>query len=201
MRRIRTDQSGFTIVELMIATMVFSVILMVIVFGVIHFSNAYYKGINSSLTQTTARNAIDTVSQAIQFGTTTQPSSDDGVTGQFCAGGKVFLYTLGKQLTTTPSVANWGLYRVDSSSGCTLTSGTAGGTELLSNKMRLADLSVSQPDATSNLWSISLRVVFGDDDLLTNPANTDANCKLNTGAQFCSVSALSTTVQQRIVNT
>jgi prepilin-type N-terminal cleavage/methylation domain-containing protein len=59
--------SGFTIVELMISTLVFSVILLVVTFGIVHFTNSYYRGINGSTTQDTARTIVDSVTQAIQF--------------------------------------------------------------------------------------------------------------------------------------
>jgi len=50
-------QSGFTLVELMIATMVFSVILLVITYGVVRFTNSYYKGLNSSTTNSAGTRA------------------------------------------------------------------------------------------------------------------------------------------------
>jgi hypothetical protein len=51
---------------------------------------------------------------------------------------------------------------------------------------------------TTGLYSIDVRVVYGDDDLLINPTATNATCKVGSGSQFCAVSELSTVVQQRI---
>lgn len=62
-------QEGFTVVELMIATLVFSVILTVITMGVLSFRNRYYKAVNASTTQNTTRTVIDTDKvRLIQFG-------------------------------------------------------------------------------------------------------------------------------------
>src|SRR6185369_9199416 len=107
-------QAGFTIVELMIATLVFSLVLIVITVGVLHFTNTYYKGVNNSATQTAAQNAIDTISQSIQFTMSGSAGTDDAPAGVFCAGSRLFLYTAGKQYTGgTPSGTNWGLYMMN----------------------------------------------------------------------------------------
>jgi len=221
------EQSGFTIVELMIATLVFSVILVVITVGVLHFTSSYYKGVNSSTTQTTAQNAIDTISQAIQFSASGTAGTDTAPSGVFCAGSRMFLYSLGVQYQgATPSSSNWGLYMFPNphTSNCT-TSGIgsfAGGTELLASGMRVTNVSLTTVNATKNLWQLSLTIVYGDSDLLCNSklsgttrgscqqtaatysvtdtvSGDDVTCKSQIGSQFCSVAALSTVAQQRIV--
>jgi len=186
-----------------------------------HFTRSYYKGINSSNTQTTAQNAIDTISQAIQFSQGGTTTADDK---HFCAGNKLFLYNEGTEFTGTPTATNRGLYVMPATDNCTDPGTPSGGTELLSKRMRLANVSLASDDPTdaSQPWSISLRVAYGDADLLCSPslngqssggcansaayaadatfAKDDLQCKLQTGSQFCSVAALSTVVQQRIIN-
>jgi prepilin-type N-terminal cleavage/methylation domain-containing protein len=216
-------QAGFTIVELMIATLVFSMVLLLITYGVLHFTTSYYRGINSSTTQTTAQNATDTIAQAIQF-------SDSGTTHSdathFCAGNKMFLYDVGMEFTGNVQAGNRGLYMVPAPATCTDPGGVpTGGTELLGKNMRVADISlgkssdVDEADTTIP-WQITIRVVYGDSDLLCSPAAngnpggcragdasraanarfsaTDLSCRAVTGSQFCSVAALSTVAQQRI---
>jgi prepilin-type N-terminal cleavage/methylation domain-containing protein len=76
-------QDGFTVVELLIATVVFTMVLLVITSGVTHFTHAYYKGVHQSSTQTTSRNVINTIAQNIQYGggkkdfTQRSPTDDD----------------------------------------------------------------------------------------------------------------------------
>ncbi|HSX31599.1 MAG TPA: prepilin-type N-terminal cleavage/methylation domain-containing protein [Candidatus Saccharimonadales bacterium] len=220
-------QAGFTIVELMIATLVFSIVLLIITVGVLHFSNSYYKGINSSATQTAAQSAIDTISQAVQFGATGSAGTDVAPSGVFCAGSQMFLYSLGVEYTGgTPNSSNWGLYMFPNPhTGNCDTSGIvsfAGGSELLSTNMRVTDITVVNSDPTTNLWNISLTVAYGDSDLLCNTSiaagtqgscdngssryattdtvtGDDVGCHTDAGTQFCSVASLSTVAQQRVV--
>lgn len=219
-RTAHASEQGFTIVELMIATVVSAIILLVITFGIVHFTNDYYQGINSSNTQATTQNAIDAVTQAIQFNASGTVATD-GSQGIFCAGSQVFLYTMGKQLTGAPSATNWGLYQLNNPSpNCTTPPDTSGGTELLATNMRLAYINLSRV-GTTNVWNLELRVAYGDPDLLCRSGiggtskgscnsgaveytsadaitGNDVKCKLQTGSQFCSMTDLQTAIGQRI---
>ena len=62
-----TNQTGFTIVELMIATVIFSMVLLVCSYAIIHAGRMYYKGMIMSKTQDTARKIIDSASDAIKY--------------------------------------------------------------------------------------------------------------------------------------
>ena len=199
-------ESGFTIVELMIATLVFSVILTVITMGVMSFTNRYYKGANVSTTQNAAQSILDTITQAIQFGSAiVQPSS--ATTNYFCAGGYAFTYDKGVLYTGSQT----GLYMAPMGSTCTPT--TTGGKQLLGTNMRITNLAVTNVNAAEHLYSVSITVAFGANDLLCSPGQgncygsaamttfwpvSDLRCKTTTGSQFCAVSTLTTTVEQRI---
>ncbi len=174
-------QAGFTIVELMIATVVFSMVLLIITVGVLHFTSSYYKGVNSSATQTAAQNTIDTISQAIQFGSSTPVGTDTAPSGVFCAGNEMFLYTLGVKYTgATPSSSNWGLYMFPNPQASNCDTGGisdfSGGKELLGVNMRLTSVSLTASNAAERLWQVSLGVAYGDADLL-------CNSELGTGTQ------------------
>ncbi len=202
------SEAGFTIVEMMIATAIFSVILILITVGVMHFTNSYYRGLNSSTTQTTAQNAIDTITQAIQFGSdgTTAETVTAGE-GVFCAGSKLFLYNTGVQYTGNPPAAgNWGLYMIDNpnTAGCTKPSPVpTTGTELLAKNMRLANFGMVQPGvspASSDPWQVDLKVAYGDADLLcsqtitkTLPPSTKGTCTPG-GASYAPTDAIPATV-------
>lgn len=222
----QTSQAGFTIIELMMATVVFSVILLVITVGVLHFTNGYYKGLNASATQTATQNAIDTISQAIQF-TATDSVGTDVQPGVFCAGDKQFVYTLGQEFSGTPSVTDKGLYMTTKSGTCADPGTVTGGTELLSKHMRITDISMVKlppspnPTNTGDIWQLSLKIAYGDSDLLcktglgagttgscggnspfaptANVSGNDVSCKSQIGSQFCTTAALTTVTQQRIV--
>jgi prepilin-type N-terminal cleavage/methylation domain-containing protein len=220
---------GFTIIELSIATLVFSIILIVVTAGIIQFTNQYYKGLTASSTQTTARAISDAITQDIQFSPATTNSVTETPTPgsvsppyAFCAGGHLYSYQLGKQVSksgtgtqnkvfhalvedTNPPVSacGGGTPTAESLSSQTLTGANSPSTEreMLDPNMRLADLSVKNTVGT-NLYVVTVRVVYGDDDLLTNSSNdpTAANavCKGQAGSQFCATSELTTTVQKRL---
>lgn len=201
---------GFTIVELMIATLVFSVVLILITVGVLTFTKSYYQGMNQSNTQNAARTVIESISQAIQFSgdeVTVPITSNNGSLG-FCIGNQRYSYYLGGQLWDdgTPDAA---LHQVghalvvDKPGSCAglaaqdVRAGTVAGEEMLQPRMRLSKLTVE--NLTGGLYRVTVRVVFGDDDLLNNPADQDANCKVSiSGSQFCAQSELSTIVKKRI---
>ena len=71
--------------------------------------------------------------------------------------------------------------------------------------MRLAKLTVT-PESNNNLYDITVRIVYGDDDLVQSPAHPgtpnasdpNMNCLAARGSQFCAVSELSTTVEKRL---
>jgi len=208
--------AGFTIIELMVATLVFSVVLLVIAVGVMQFNHAYYAGINQSNTQNTARAILENVSQAIQFSgeQVTSPIASAGGENGFCIGNDRYSYHLGWQLVDgTPDVskhqANHAVV-MDTPGDCSGLSAqdfskplAGGSTELLSPHMRVSKVKVKQVPGSTDLYEIDVRVVYGDDDLLHSPSGggptaSDVVCQNGAGDQFCAVSELSTVVQKRI---
>lgn len=217
----RYSQRGFTIIEFMIATMVFSVILLVVTAAILYMSRAYQRSLYSSSTQAATSNLVDTVAQSVKFSTTpviTGGTPGNGSTATICIGNRQLLYVIGKQLggsvaaTTTRNVV-----MTRQNNNCQLNdiiNSTPAGSpkELLGRGMRLSKFSVVQTNA---LYTITARVVYGDDDVLcsdsvagscASPAtmtaaqlrNGDVRCRPGTGSEFCAVSELSTTVYRRL---
>ncbi len=196
-----SKSSGFTIIELLIATLIFSVILLIVTIGIVQVSRVYYKGVTEANTQNTARSITDTISQAIQFngGTITAPTGSSPV--YFCINTQQFVYYLGKQLVDTMPTGNQTNKALvqRTIAGCAAPMPAFTGRELLSPHMRLSDLNVQQLSGSNTLYKVHVRVVYGDDDLLNNPTAATASCKnQKSGTQFCAVSDLTTTVQKRV---
>jgi len=223
MRRLGTKKRlgtrGFTLVELMIATAVFGAILLVVATAILQITRLYYKGLTEAKVQQTARSVADLISQSIQFNggnvTTTAVSPTPGTPYAFCVGNTQYSYTTGYQLADSPGATQTyhALVAYDVS-GCSSstpaqnvrTSGISG-RELLAPGMRLARLQISSP--STGFYIISVRIVFGDDDLVyspSSPANpngyqsADAACRTNivAGTQFCAASDIVTTVVKRV---
>lgn len=206
-------QRGFTILELMIASTVFMVVLLVIAIGVISFTNSYYKGITASKTQATARSVINLIASSIQLGQQVTLKSVAGGVSSVCVDNTYFVYQTGVQVTdTAPQAGKHQGYHglVESTGGdCSGMSPVMPGSgalpassrELLEQHMRLGALTVTQ---SGNTYTIRVKVLYGDDDLLTatTPAFTWANeaCQGGIeGEQFCAVSDLTTTVEKRML--
>lgn len=210
----KKNTSGFTIIELMIATTIFSVVLILCVTALMQIGRMYYKGVTTSRTQEAARNILDEITQGIQFSAgdvTVSVASTDGDANQYslCVDNKRFSVYRSKKLvdniTDAGDQARHALV-TDTAAGCPPPQDlndpnvllSAGSRELLPPGMRIAKLTVSE-DALTRLYTVSVRIVSGDGDLLTDPNATDASCLLQSrGSQFCAVSELTTTVQKRL---
>lgn len=209
-------RDGFTIIELMIATAVFSIILLIVCAGVIAFTHEYLKGITANNTQTVARTITNRLVEDIQNSsassmqiTNPTPSHPQAT---FCIGSDVYSYTLGAQVEPNPDASypadqdNHGLVEAPISCDTSVTpdrlAQTAGATELLGQGMRLGALSITQI-GSSQLYTVEVTVIYGDADLLTTTptASTDWGqeaCKSGAGSQYCDVSQLTTQVDQRL---
>jgi prepilin-type N-terminal cleavage/methylation domain-containing protein len=198
---------GFTIVELLIATLVFSVVLLIVTSGIMQVARVYIKGVTETSTQSTARAVMDTVSQAIQFGggvvTQTATSPSAGTDYAFCIGSQQFSYRLGSQVengTNATKHQAWHGLVQRSAADCTaqnLDNQAVTGRDLVGPHMRLANLAVQS--IGNNQYKVQVRVVYGDDDLLNNPTAANANCKdIQVGTQFCSQAELSSIVVKRV---
>jgi type II secretory pathway pseudopilin PulG len=221
-RRTRA-QGGFTVIEFMVATLVFSTVLLGTTFAIIQISRIYQRSLNDSKTQAATRNLIDTVAQSIQFSgsSETVPVTVPANTNAICLGNRQYVYVLGRQISDDLGItkSKHGFITRQSDS-CAITEDIITTTpvdgnpsELLSKGMRLVSFSVTP--STAGLYTVSARVAYGDDDLLCIPSegncsniddvlsdnkfmNTDIRCKTGIGSQFCSVSELTTTVQRRL---
>ena len=205
LRTTRRHSAGFTIIELLISTIVFGVVLLVVATAILQFTRVYYKGITESNVQETARTIADDIAQGIQFNggtvTNTPPGPATGVFYAFCIGDRQYSYQVGHQLTDgTPTATQKRHVLVNASvAGCTSSTPaqSMNGREMLAPSMRLARMEVTS--VGTNLYRVSVRVVYGDDDLLDNPTTSAATCKnIRAGTQFCAVSDITTTVVKRV---
>lgn len=210
------SQKGFTIVEFMVATTVFSVVLIATTFAITAISRAYQRSINDSRTQAAARNVVDTVAQAVQYSGSdpAMPGSTPANVSSYCFGNRQFIYTLGRQMgSDAGDTKSAFLTRVSSCAtppDIISAAAPSDATELLSNNMRLSNFSVSE--VGGGLYKVSAKVVYGDNDVLCSPAVSncatpltplqaqapDVLCLAGVSSRFCSVSDLTVTVQKRI---
>ena len=201
-----SQQAGFTIIELLIATLVFSTILLLCTAGMVQIGRMYYKGIISARTQETARAAISDISQGVQFaGGSIKPYlSGPGTWEGFCLGNQLYSYRVGVQRTASnvyvfvrEPVNDCAAVTAAKSYGASL---PAGDQELLGLHMRIDSihgvaLMKSLPD---NLYQINIRVLYGDDQILVGATPPHSCIATRLGGQFCAASELGTVVEKRI---
>lgn len=204
------SQAGFTIVELMISTVMFAVIMIGIMSFVAQISRAYYKGQSQARTQETARTVVEEISRAVQFSPGVFSEATAGNTKSFCFGQQKFILHQNQQ--TTGSTTTPGLTTAQSATACGVV--PVAGTELLGNTMRVSKLSVNRI-GSSEKYAITVRVIYGERDLLcpdggdcsanttwdinANLGEQNVRCKdIQSGSQFCAVSELSTIVERRL---
>lgn len=203
---------GFTIVELLIASGVFAVVLLLCATAIVQVGRQYYKGAIINRTQVTARSIVDDIAQAIQFGAKTYNAGGflrtavSGSTQAVCVGDIRYSFNT---LNSVGSAAGQQVHvlwkdRVGAANACVplniTTTNPAGsspdGQELLGSDMRVPKLAVA---ASGDNFNISVIIAYGkDSSLFLSGSNFTACQNLSLGGQFCAVSSINTTVAQRL---
>lgn len=197
--KIRDKSSGFTIVELMIATTVFSMVLLLCTYGLLEIGRAYYKGVTISRTHENARIIMDDVTEAIQFShgqvvLDTLDDEDGSGYRAYCIGTKFYQFWIdvaqeensGDNQVRSGTVGDCG-------NGPTPPGDYAG---LLTNRARLAAFDITELDSENYLYGVTVRVVSGDDDSYDSDTGECNNEKSE--SQYCAITELNTVVKRRI---
>lgn len=215
-------QSGFTIVELMIATAVFSMVLLLLAVAITQVGRAYYRGSIINRVQNTTRSIIDEISQAIQFssgmvvtksGTVPHEGEEFPIT-VYCIDDVRYTFITGRALGSDPQSqiphVLWrdtaGDCRADDEYVANLAADgqiTATGQELLGENMRLSEFKICQSgesgcEATAGSWFVRIAVAYGDDEGFEDEGTFKMCKSTQFGGQFCAVSEMATGVTKRL---
>lgn len=216
-----SQQRGFTIVELLIATTVVSVILLLVSVMLLNIGNLFNKGMYQSRVQQNTRTISAEIADKLKLSTTVpkRPAAAADGTTVICIGDTSYTFVIGKQLGSGAGQSKHVLWRDSVTGPCVSPAAnylnsipaTSGGSELIGTRSRLTNFSVSG----ASPYTIDVGVAYGDDDLLCSPtagdcntpgntltaatiANGDLACKGGTGQSFCSKSRLTTVVVKRM---
>jgi prepilin-type N-terminal cleavage/methylation domain-containing protein len=211
MIRLRQSSSnkGFTIIELMIATTVFSVILLIVSATMLQIARFYQKGVTNSKTQEATRNIIDDIGGKLQFNAGSFQTNSSGPITSICIDKTRYNYMLNTMVSETAGTRKGphAIWQDTDPGGCPTIPQlifmsfagppTAGGRELVPRNMRVVEFNIPPP--SGDLFTISLHLMAGDDDGIVNPAGTPpTGCKSNvSGGQYCANVKLETTVNKR----
>ncbi len=218
----KQSYGGFTIIELLISTAVFSVVLLLCATAIVQVGRVFYKGTVINKTQAISRRVVDDISQAIQFGGgPNEPSFNVAGSASYgsvvvqsqCIGDIRYSYFLrsksvGSNASDQLPHILW-KDRLGAGGPCTpqdITSNNPGGIngqELLGTSMRLTAFAITAPVPPSNSWKVDIGVAYGaTDDVFSKNGDGSANyyqCTANnTGGQFCATSPITTYVTRRL---
>ncbi|HZP55865.1 MAG TPA: prepilin-type N-terminal cleavage/methylation domain-containing protein [Candidatus Saccharimonadales bacterium] len=219
---IRKRAGGFTIPELLIATSVFSVVLLITTAAFAIIGHIFFKGVTITSTQENAQKILDSISSDISAapnnGIPTPVFTSSGVypgESYGCVGNILYSYVASKAVKGSEdkdsinTSGQFGLVRDDqsdcgtdpcsSATSCNFTNPA----ELLLSKGRVTALNITKLGDTNNLlgkgdslWDIAFTIAYGDDSVLNGlPGNPVCKEDLNSD-QFCAVSKINTTATQ-----
>lgn len=209
------NQQGFTVIELLVATAVFSTVLLVAASGVVYVGRLYNKGITSGLTQEVARTTIDEIAEDFELSGGYFRRLPDSLAGDkgFCIGGNLYSYRLSPHKIALDGSGN--AFVVRKLDNCDIlplaivgpdnlaTGMNATGAanvrnewrEFLGANMRLNTLTLTESPGPVRPTSLAIQidVITGEDDLISSGL-----CKTGAGSQFCANSPLFTYAVRRI---
>lgn len=213
----KIKQSGFTIVEFMIATSVFSVVLIVALAGFNGVGNVFYKGVAVNQTQSVSTQIMNDLRANIQSASAISGpvSSSNGYT-YYCIGNIRYTFNLspaapfdGNSAEGYAPGGNFGLLRDNlAGNGCAdpCVSGSCqpgqaafnNAQEILSNKMQLIRFDINPDPSIGHLYNVYVNVAYGDPSDFSNYHDQDnMACQGGLSAQkFCAVIRLSTSVYE-----
>ncbi len=226
--RIKESTRGFTIVELIVASAVFSLMLLTTAAIIIQIGRLYYKGTVLTKTQSATAAILDTISQPIQLENTTVVDGNARTIGSapnlktidsVCIGTTRITYAVG--LSIGPNNPGAGtiphpVWRdtvaapqvcADSANDVQIeNAGLTGGSDMLTEDMRLTNIRVEPVDTSVNpngegIWFVEVGVLFGENDVIntTDPDTRNWSCNgAVAGSQWCARSELQTRVLKRI---
>jgi prepilin-type N-terminal cleavage/methylation domain-containing protein len=207
------DEKGVTIIELIIATAIFSVVLLIVLYGFFYLTSVYIKGYVQSNTQETAVDIENQVTMDLELSNGGVGSvykletASDGISQGVCIGDNRYSFDLNEEY---PDNTYYGLM-VDTVSGCngltaaqsvTKLNPNETGEELLGEHMRLGAFSVTPVSGQSGLYNVDITVAYGSDSAfssISSSAPYSYYCApLSLGNNFCAVSPLQMVVQQQV---
>ena len=206
--KVRLSKAGFTVAELMIATSVFSVVLLVGAAAFVQLGRSYYRGVTITQTQETARQIMQSISSNVRLSSTVS-SVNSATAGRqyYCVGGHRYSFKLFNKVDSSDhdNSTKFGLLADEpNGSGCgnpfdAPITALVKPSELLGSNMRLLAFSITPISANSTAYSVNITLAFGSDSVLSDPNSANAECQgTGNATQFCAITHLSTVVYQGV---
>lgn len=198
----RAKQSGFTLIELMIALAFVGFILVFATTTIIQVMQTYNKGLSVKQINQAARTTLEDMSRYLHNADPGAVNTTALGSNRVCFGGISYVWNLYNTSSGSANKYSDGspitFTRVNDSSSamCSNASGSypavpkSQATDILQSNVWVMAMSVSQPTVASPLTDISIKLAVAND-----PALSGGNCTTGgTQGQFCATAVFSTTV-------
>ncbi len=198
MIQVKKRQSGFTIIELLLAMTGIAFLLLFVTFAILHMTNLYSKGIAIRQINQVGRQVSDELSRELRYGG--EPKALP-LKNRLCVGTKSYIWN--KKGTLAANTDNKtvsgnviGLVRMNDASYCENPLKAIPDTtpELLGNVAVLMDMSIDEPVTGSGVYEVSL--VLGTAAYPPVQVGTNYQCDM-TGGPFCAVGEFKVTTYAR----
>jgi prepilin-type N-terminal cleavage/methylation domain-containing protein len=204
----QSSSTGFTIIELLIATTIFSIVLVVIVSSFLQVGRMFYKGVSVNNTNESTRNLVDSIANDARLSTFTPGGADSSDPSKlfFCIGAHRYTYKLNTQvkandISTSASTMGAGIVQ-DTAGGSSCLDPThnpgINPSQVLGPDMRLNALSVTKNTTGTSVMIHAHVIFYGVDKTVfsssihPNDTATDHTAALNDPSAYCSGNLLST---------
>lgn len=187
-------QSGFTIIELMIAISILSILLLASAVVMLNIGSLYAKGVDATTVQNDSRNVIQSIASSIQFNYLSGSQINSGSQRYYSSTGTLYTvyaycigYTRYSYIIGFPDNSNTFAHTIwkdtmryqgackplniliptpncIGSSKC-IASATGSGSDLTNSNMHLASLSINSNPNYPQLYSISIGLAYGLKDM------------------------------------
>lgn len=198
----RLSNKGFTIVELLIASMVFATVLLICMDGITRIAKAYIKNTSVSKTNEFVKSFSNDIAQQIKYSSFIPTTSSTSGGYKICVNSIAYKITFN---TTTNAI----LKKTDTNCGNFITNSTffdSGSENFAPVGGRVLKFSVTP---SNNIWKVNIKIALAEPDLLVDSSNRQYNspgydyatakCRSPlSGNEFCSIIELNTSVSRRM---
>lgn len=204
---IKVNKKGFTLVELLLATAMFSFILLFVTFAIVQVSRAYNKGITVKKTQETARAVMQEMTRAISTATSGSSGTDavikfsNTTPRRLCVGDLRFGWNEGFRPSgpgreTYSNGQDFALTRSDSGA-CNDDFDQSQSIELIDERLTVQDISI-QEVLSGSVYNLCVVITVNNaSDVTAGDCNNEPRCNVLSGDTYCDVARLQTTVTLR----
>lgn len=206
----KLTNKGYTIIELLIASLVFTTILLLCLEGITRLGKLYVKNISTSRTNQFIKSLSDEVTNQIKFGASKPEiiSTNTDNSYRFCISNKAYKIVFNTRNDSVLRKVSNGCSSIEFSDSNFFVTNSE---NLGPPGMRVLDFSINQPDPGNSLWFMNIKVALGDNDLLIDSDGNELNdttpyekykearCRSGiSGGEFCSVLGISSSAMRRL---